>query len=171
MKGLIHVYTGEGKGKTTAAIGLACRALGHNLKVCFICFYKDPKYGEYNTLRKLGVDIFGFAKRHPYFFKNTNPADIRRECLGALEFIKEIYRENKYDILILDEINISVRDGFLSEKEVLNILDSKPKDLELILTGRSASQKIIEKADLVSEIKKIKHPYDLGTKARKGIEY
>ncbi|MBU4310239.1 cob(I)yrinic acid a,c-diamide adenosyltransferase [bacterium] len=173
-KGLIQVYTGDGKGKTTVAVGLACRACGHNLKVCYVYFHKDPKiweYGEHRTLRKLGVDTFGFAKKHPHFFKEIGPDEIRRECLEGLEFIKKVYQENKYDILILDEINISIRDGFLKEEEVLNILDSKPENLELILTGRGATEKIIEKADLVSQIKKIKHPYDFGVKRRKGIEY
>ena len=91
--------------------------------------------------------------------------------MEALEFIKKIYQQNKYDILILDEILISLYDGFLTGKELLEILNLKPKNLELVLTGRGATKKIIEKADLVSEIKKTKHPYDLGIQGRKGIEY
>ena len=173
-KGLIQVYTGDGKGKTTAAIGLACRARGQGLKVCYVSFHKDPERwgcGENGVLKKLGVDIFGFAKKHPHFYKNIDPDDIRRECLKGMEFIKKIYREKKYDVLILDEINISLREGFLEENEVLDLLKRKPKNLELVLTGRNATKKIIEKADLVSEIKKIKHPYDSGVKGRKGIEY
>ncbi len=173
-KGLIQVYTGDGKGKTTAAIGLACRAFGHNSKVCYIYFHKDPKRrgcGERRGLKKLGVDVFGFAKKHPHFYKNINPEDIRHECLEGIKFIKKIYQEKKYDILILDEINISLRDGFLKEKEILEVLEKKPENLELILTGRNATKRIIEKADLVSEIKKIKHPYDSGLKGRKGVEY
>ncbi|MEW6674525.1 MAG: cob(I)yrinic acid a,c-diamide adenosyltransferase [Nitrospirota bacterium] len=173
-KGFIQIYTGDGKGKTTAAVGLAVRAGGHNLKVCYVYFHKDPEkweYGEHRVLEKIGVDIFGFAKKHPHFRKEIDPADIRKECLEGIEFIKRIYQEKKYDILILDEIIISLRDGFLKEEEVLGILDSKPEDLELILTGRGASEKIIERADLVSEIKKIKHPFDKGVQRRKGIEY
>jgi len=173
-KGLIQVYTGEGKGKTTAAIGLACRACGHNLTVCYISFYKEPKrweYGEHRVLKRLGVKIYAFAVKHPHFYKNISKEEVRRECLKGLEFIKRIYREDKYDILILDEILIALRDGFLKEEEVLEILDSKPERLELILTGRGASKRMIEKADLVSEIKKIKHPYDKGIQTRKGIEY
>lgn len=173
-KGLIQVYTGDGKGKTTAATGLAVRAIGHNLKVCYIYFHKYPEkweYGEHRVLEKLGVDIFGFAKKHPHFYKEINPADIRKECLKGIEFIKRIYQEKRYDILILDEINISLRDGFLKEEEVLGILDSRPEDLELILTGRGSTEKIIERADLVSEIKNIKHPFDKGIKGREGIEY
>lgn len=173
-KGLIQIYTGEGKGKTTAAAGLACRARGHNLRVCFIYFHKDPDkwgYGEIRTLQKMGVDVFGFAKEHPHFFKNADPDKIRNECLEGLKFIKKVFKEKKYDILILDEINISLRSGFLKEEEILNILNSKPKDLELILTGRGTTEKMIKKADLVSEIKKVKHPFDTGIKGRKGIEY
>lgn len=173
-KGLIHVYTGDGKGKTTAAVGLAVRARGHNLKVCYVYFHKDPEkweYGEHRVLEKLSVDVFGFAKKHPYFHKNIDTADIRKECLEGMEFIKRIYQEKKYDILILDEIIISLRDGFLKEEEVLGILDSKPEDLELILTGRGTPEKIIKRADLVSEIKNIKHPFDKGIKRREGIEY
>ena len=173
-KGLIQVYTGEGKGKTTAAVGLACRASGHNLGVCYIYFHKDPEkwdYGEHRSLEKLGVDVSGFARRHPHFFKEIDPNDTREECLKGLEFIKKVYRENKYDILILDEIIISLRDGFLKEEEILDILDSKPEGLELVLTGRGVTRRIIERADLVIEVKKIKHPYDSGVQSRKGIEY
>jgi len=173
-KGLIQIYTGDGKGKTTAAIGLACRACGHDLKVCYISFHKDPKiwgYGEHKVLKKLGIDVFEFAKKHPHFYKHIALNDVRRECLKGIKFIKKICQEKKYDILILDEINISLREGFLKEKEVLDVLERKPENLELILTGRNATKKMIEKADLVSEIRKIKHPYDSGLKGRKGIEY
>ena len=173
-QGLIQIYTGDGKGKTTAAVGLACRAVAHGLKVCCIYFHKNPerwKYGEHDTLRKLGIDIFGFAREHPHFYKKASLKKIREECLKGLEFVKKIYQEEKYDILILDEINISLRDGFLKEEEIMEILERKPENLELILTGRGASKRIIEKADLVSEIKNIKHPYESGIETRKGIEY
>ncbi len=172
--GLIQILSGDGKGKTTAAVGVAVRARGHNLRVCYIYFHKDPEkweYGEFKILKELEVDVFGFARKHPHFCKDVVPEDIRRECLKGFEFIKKLYQENKYDILILDEINISLRDGFLKEEEVLDILNSKPENLELILTGRGASKRIIEKADLVSEVKNIKHPYDSGVEEREGIEY
>jgi len=173
-KGLIQIYTGEGKGKTTATVGLAMRAKGHNLKVCFIYFYKDPQkweYGEHKILRKLGIRVIGFAKKHPHFFKDIEKEEVRKECLKGLEFAKITFRENKYDLIILDEILISLHDGFLKEEELLDLLEKKPKGLELVLTGRGATQNLIEKADYVSEIKKIKHPYDLGIERRKGIEY
>jgi cob(I)alamin adenosyltransferase len=172
-KGLIEVYTGDGKGKTTVVIGLACRAIGHNLKVCYIYFHKNPErwgYGEFKILKKIGVDIFGFAKEHPHFDK-VEKEKLREECLKGIEFIKKIYEEKKYDVIICDEILISLRDGFLEEEEIIKIMEEKPENVELIFTGRYITEKIIEKADLVSEIKKIKHPYDKGIKSRKGIEF
>ena len=171
-RGFIQIYTGNGKGKTTAAVGLAIRASAHRLKVCYVYFHKNPeRYGEQRILKQLGIETFAFAKKHPHFYKNVTKNKIRQECLEALGFIDKVYQQNKYDILILDEILISIRDGFLKEKELLEILGSKPKDLELILTGRGATKKITKKADLVSQIKNIKHPYDLGIKGRRGIEY
>ena len=173
-KGLIQVYTGDGKGKTTAAIGLAVRARSQGLNVGYIYFHKEPEawdYGEHKILEGIGVNIFGFAKRHPHFYKEVSFEEMRQECLSGLERIKKLYDENKYDLLILDEINISIRDGFLKEEEVLSIMEKKPEGLELVLTGRGATQKIIEKADLVSRIEEIKHPYRLGVQRRKGIEY
>lgn len=173
-QGLIQIYTGDGKGKTTAAVGLAVRARGHNLKVGYIFFFKDPKkfgYAEIRLLKKLGVKVFGFAYKHPHFYKNIDPNNVRRECLKGTNFIKKIYRDGSCDVLILDEILISLRDGFLKEKEILEIMNSKLYGMELIMTGRGATKRMIEKADLVSEIKKIKHPYDVGIQKRKGIEF
>ena len=173
-KGLIQVYTGAGKGKSTAAIGQAARAAGHGFKVGFVSFFKDPEvfgYGEYKSLKKLGVKTFLFAKKHPHFYKELNPDDVCQECSRGLEFIKELFRDPSWDMLVLDEINIAVRDGFLKEEEVLSLLEAKPEKLELVLTGRGVTEKIIEKADLVSEVKEVKHPYSQGIKSREGIEY
>jgi len=173
-EGLIQVYTGEGKGKTTAAVGLCIRAIACKMKIIYIYFHKEPKgwpYGEHKILKKLGVKIFGFAKTHPYFHKGIDKNAIRKDCLKALEFIKKIYREDNYGLLVLDEVLISLRDGFLKEEEVLEIFKLKPKKLELVLTGRGVTKRIIEKADLVSEIKKVKHPFDTGVNSRRGIEY
>jgi cob(I)alamin adenosyltransferase len=172
--GLIQAYAGDGKGKTTASVGLAVRATGHGLKVGFISFFKDPKlfnYGEYAVLKKLGVEIFVFSRKHPHFFKNVSPDEIRVECLKGLEFVKDLFRDDSWDMLILDEVNIGLRDGFLTEAEVLSLLEMRPGGLELILTGRGLTQGIIDKADLVSKVEKVKHYYDRGVKKRKGIEY
>jgi len=171
--GLIEVYTGEGKGKTTASIGLAIRAKAHNFKVCYISFHKNPskfKYAEQNILKKLKIDVFCFSKKHPFCDK-IDFNDLRKDCLLALEFIREKIYPKGYDLLILDEINISLRDGFLKEDEVISLLKDKPKNLEIVLTGRGCPSKIIELADLVSEIKKIKHPFDKNIKAKRGIEF
>jgi cob(I)alamin adenosyltransferase len=173
-KGLIQVYTGNGKGKSTAAIGQAARAAGHGLKVGFISFFKDPDafgYGEYKSLEKLGVKTFLFARKHPHFYKELSPDDVCQQCCEGLEFIKELFQDQSWDMLVLDEINIAMRDGFLKEDDVLSLLQMKPDKLELVLTGRGVGQRIIEKADLVSEIREVKHPYSRGIKSRKGIEY
>lgn len=170
MKGAIQVYTGSGKGKTSAGVGLAARAISHNFKTGYVHFHKE-RNGEDEILSKLGCDIFFFAKKHPHFNKDVQYEEIRKECLKGLEFIKEIYKENKYDLLILDEINISLDNGFIKEEEMTEILELKPKNLELVLTGRGFPESLIEKVDYVSKIENIKHPYDKGIRARKGIEY
>src|SRR3972149_2420599 len=106
-KGLIQVYTGAGKGKSTAAIGQAVRAAGHGFKVGFISFFKDPEvfgYGEYKSLKKLGIKTFLFAKKHPHFYKELNPDDVCQECSRGLEFIKELFQDPSWDMLVLDEI-------------------------------------------------------------------
>ncbi|MDI6730925.1 MAG: cob(I)yrinic acid a,c-diamide adenosyltransferase, partial [Candidatus Altarchaeum sp.] len=172
--GLAHIYTGDGKGKTTAAIGLAVRAKAHHLNVCWISFHKSfekPPYseGEYKILKETGIELYNFVKYCQFenlykseeeLFKHT-----RKDCLNAIKFIKEkIYDNHKnFDILILDEILISLREGYLSTHEILDLLNSKPKTLELILTGRCSDEKlkeIIKVADYVSKIEKIKHPFD-----------
>ncbi|MGQ9546059.1 MAG: cob(I)yrinic acid a,c-diamide adenosyltransferase [Dehalococcoidia bacterium] len=173
-KGLIQVYTGEGKGKSTAAIGQAVRAAGHGFKVGLVSFFKDPEsfgYGECKSLEKLGIKVFHFAKRHPHFYKELDHDGVRQECSRGLEFIKELFQDQSWDMLVLDEINIAVRDGFLKEEEILSLLEAKPAKLELVLTGRGATKKIMEKADLVSEVKEVKHPYRQGIKSREGVEY
>jgi len=172
-KGLIQIYTGDGKGKTTASIGQAIRARGHKFKVCFVYFFKnlrDFPYGEVQIMKEVGIEIINFVPQHPHFYKNTAPEGTREKCLQALEAIEEIFEKN-YDMVILDEILIALRDRFLKGEEILQLLEKKPQSLEIILTGRGATRKIIEKADLVTEMKKIKHPFHRGVKERKGIEY
>jgi cob(I)alamin adenosyltransferase len=173
-KGLIQVYTGPGKGKSTAAIGQAVRAAGHGFKVGFLSFFKDPEafgYGEYKSLEKLGIKTFPFARKHPHFYKELNPDDVCRECRQGMEFIRDLFRDPSWDMLVLDEINIAVRDGFLKEEDVFSLLEAKPEKLELVLTGRGVTERIMEKADLVSEVREVKHPYNRGIKGRKGVEY
>jgi cob(I)alamin adenosyltransferase len=172
--GLIHIYTGDGKGKTTSAVGLGVRVLGHSLKVCYVYFHKQPeKYGytEILNLEKLGARVYGFAKGHPFCDRSINANDLAKQASEGLVFLKELLVKEHFDLLILDEIIISVRDGYLEEKQLLDFVKSKPQNLELVLTGRDASQALIELADYVSNISKIKHPYDHLITSREGIEY
>lgn len=173
-KGLIHIYTGTGKGKTTAAIGLATRALGHNLKVCYVYFHKQPElygYNEIQSLEKLGATVMGFAKGHPHLDKSIKVDVVTQEAKEGIKSLYKILEKSDFDLLIMDEILISVRDKFLDEKELIQFVKNKPENLELVLTGRGATDKLIELADYVSEVNKIKHPYDNKITSRKGIEY
>jgi len=173
-KGLIQIYTGDGKGKSTAAIGQAVRAAGHGFKVGFISFFKPPEifgYGEYKPMEKIGIAVFHFAKKHPHFYKEVSSDQLREECSKGIELVKELFKDESWDMLVLDELNIALRDGFLREEEVVSLLEAKPEKLELILTGRGATEKIVKEADLVTEVKKVKHPYDQGVQGREGIEY
>lgn len=174
--GLVQIYTGDGKGKTTAAVGLAVRANAQGLRVCYMSFHKDPQYyksGEQKNLKKLGINVKYFAKDHPMCWTNKKASreKLCGDCQKGLKFINKVFKDKEYDILIVDELNVSVRDGFLKEEEVLCMIEEKPSGMELVLTGRGATKKMIAKADLVSFIKEVKHPYKKGVKARKGIEY
>ena len=173
-KGLIHIYTGDGKGKTTSAAGLALRALGHQFKVCYAYFHKRPeKYGytEIKNLEKLGAKIFPVAKGHPFcdkeIEKDTHAELTKKQFQELIDFVKEAH----FDLVIMDEAVVSVRDGFLPEEMLVEFLKSKPEDTELVITGRGATKAMIDIADYVSEVKKIKHPYDNKITAREGIEY
>ncbi|MFH1062828.1 MAG: cob(I)yrinic acid a,c-diamide adenosyltransferase [Candidatus Omnitrophota bacterium] len=174
-RGLIQIYTGPGKGKTTAACGLAMRASAHKMKVCYISFHKDPKQCKpvYDLLKKISIAVHCFAKSHPLCATKKQACfeTLQNDCAKGIKDIKKVFRENKFDLLIADEINICVRDGFIQEQEVLDLMDLKPNNLELVFTGRGATKKMIKKADLVSFIKEVKHPYQKGIAARKGIEY
>jgi len=174
QKGLIHVYTGDGKGKTTAAVGLATRALGHGMKVCYCSFHKDPeKYGytEMTSLRKLGATVNSYAKGHPHMNHHLDNQQITDETSKAIIELSELLKKEHFDLMILDEILISVRDQYFKEENLLRFIENKPEKMELVLTGRGATQALIGLADYVSEIKKIKHPYDQGILSREGIEY
>lgn len=171
---MIQVYTGNGKGKTTAAIGQAVRAKGRGLKVAVVYFHKDAdkdKSGEIKMLKKIGIDVFSFAKKHPHFHKNASVGVIKKECRDAMDFIENVLFKKKYGLVVLDEACIALRDCFIEEEMFIGMLKSRPKNTEIILTGRGATKKIIELADLVSEIKEVKHYFRKGIKARKGIEY
>ncbi|MDA3819989.1 MAG: cob(I)yrinic acid a,c-diamide adenosyltransferase [Candidatus Delongbacteria bacterium] len=171
--GCIQIYTGNGKGKTTAALGLAVRAAGHGMKTCIIQFMKgkNNKYGEHQSLSKLDEIDF--------FLIGTNDC-IRKEDVGqkhikaankGLKLTRYVMKNKKYDVLILDEIIVAVWFGIVDKNAVLDIINSKPDAMELVLTGRYAAAELLNKADLVTEMNIIKHPYEHGLKARIGIEY
>jgi cob(I)alamin adenosyltransferase len=170
--GLVHVYTGDGKGKTTAALGLALRACGHGLKVYMIQFMKgNIDYGELKAAELLpNLMIVQFGR--PSFVDRENPA---KEDIAfaqqALEHAKEIIQKAEHDVVILDELNMAIDFKLIDLEDVLNLVNSKPKNMEIIITGRNAHEKIIEKADYVTNMEEVKHPYDKGMAARNGIEH
>ena len=170
-KGYIHVYTGYGKGKTTAAIGLGIRATGDGLKVIMIQFMKGRRYSEIEALENIphftvvqyGRDEF-VSKERP----EQIDIDLARD---GFEHAKKILQKGEYDVVILDEINVAVDFNLIPLQDVLQLLSEKPRKVELILTGRYASPEIVKQADLVSEILEIKHPYQNGVQSRKGIDW
>ncbi|QTA87648.1 cob(I)yrinic acid a,c-diamide adenosyltransferase [Desulfonema magnum] len=170
MKGYVQVYTGNGKGKTTASLGLSVRAAGAGLKVFIGQFMKMGDYSEMKALKKFSdlitIEQYGagrFVKGKP------SPEEIKSSREG-LERIKAVVASGEYDLVIIEEGNVAVMVGLFSVQELLDIIDSKPEHMELVITGRGADLKIIEKADLVTEMKEIKHYYQKGIQARVGIE-
>jgi cob(I)alamin adenosyltransferase len=168
--GLVQVYAGRGKGKTTAALGLAMRAAGHNLKVAIVHFMKIWDYGEVKSLKKLGIDLFRYGTTELIDPTNPSPADFE-EAKRALSRAEAIIEKGGYNILILDEITLAIDFKLIPLKRVLDLLDKKPDNLELVLTGRNCPQELIDRADLVSIIDEIKHPFKKGIEARRGIEF
>jgi cob(I)alamin adenosyltransferase len=168
-KGYIQVYTGDGKGKTTAALGLALRAVGAGMKVFIAQFVKGCDYSELESIKKLSEYITIKQYGREKFIYDVENEDIERARKGLNE-VKEIIRNGEYDIVILDEANIAVNLKLFSPQELIEIISSKPEHMEIVITGRYADPLIIEKADLVTEMVEIKHYYKNGVKARNGIE-
>ncbi|WP_028856824.1 cob(I)yrinic acid a,c-diamide adenosyltransferase [Psychrilyobacter atlanticus] len=170
MKGYIQVYTGNGKGKTTASIGLMIRALGNDLRVYMGQFMKGQRYGELNTLEKLGVTIERFGTENCVISpEHVTDLDLAKAKAGYKK-VEEILLSKKYDLVVLDEICVSTYFNLITKDEVLYLMKIKPKETELVLTGRYAPKEVIEAADLVTEMKEIKHYYNCGVMARDGIE-
>jgi len=187
-QGLVHIYTGNGKGKTSCALGLALRARGAGLKVALYQFLKNPecKSSERKIAKSLGIELTCFNQIHPMFrsclpagtanLKPQSEASPQGETSNLFVAIEKsliiVKKElSKYDVVILDEIINLVSEKFLDETVLINLIKDKPKTPELVLTGRGASAKLKKLADYVTELKEIKHPYKKGVKARKGIEY
>ena len=171
-KGLVQIFTGNGKGKTTAALGTVLRAVGHGLRVFIVFFMKgDYAYGEYSSLAKLpNVEVSSFG-----FRKLTDPTNIkpeeREQAKLALAATLDAVLSGDYDLVVVDEINVALSYNLIELDEVIQLIKDKPSNVELILTGRYVDTKLVEMADLVTEMVKVKHPFDRGIKARKGIEY
>lgn len=172
VRGMIHVNSGPGKGKTTAALGLALRACGHGWRVRMICFMKgDPCYGE--VLIAKHIPNFELIQSGlPTFVKKGEPSDEDLRLAGqGFELAKKTARENDVDMLILDEINVAVDYGLIPLEEVVQFIQNKPAGMELVLTGRYANREIVKLADLATEMLEIKHPYQQGVQCREGIDY
>jgi len=171
-KGLVQIFTGDGKGKTTAALGAVIRALGHGLKVYIVFFMKGSyPYGERNILSKLpNVTMASFGSLEFVDPANVKPEE-KEQARQALAAAREAMLSGSYDLIVLDEVNLAVAWKLVELDEVIKLISDKPQNVELILTGRQADTKLVQMADLVTEMLKIKHPYDAGIKARKGAEY
>lgn len=173
--GIVIVYTGSGKGKTTASLGVGLRAIGHGLRVCMVQFIKGEwHYGELNSIKKLepdfelivaGKGFIGIIDDDHAFEEHV------RAARTALDIVEQKISLDTFDIIILDEINYAVHLGVLQLADVMKILQNRPKHLSLILTGNHACEEIIMLADLVTEMKEIKHPYKKGIKAKRGIDF
>lgn len=169
--GLVQVYTGNGKGKTTAALGLALRALGNGLNVAMVQFMKpDQNSGEYVMSKELkNFTLIPCGLKRLVDPQNITDAD-REAARSALNTAKDHLYSGRYDLFIMDEVNVAMGWGLIDVSEVMNVLKGRPENIEIVLTGRYAPDAITEYADLVTEMRMVKHPYDRGIGPRKGIE-
>ncbi len=173
-KGFFQVYTGEGKGKTTAAIGLAVRAAGHGLRT-FICqFLKGRRTGEFIALKERFsdlIDIYQCGSEKFVLPDGKLSEDHIELARRALQLSKQALVSGNYDIVILDEINVALKLGLVELEEVLALIEARPEEVELVFTGRDAHEEVLRRADLVTEMREVRHYYRKGITARKGIEY
>lgn len=171
-KGYVQIYTGDGKGKTTAALGLALRAAGAGLRVYIAQFIKEMEYGEVGVLRErfpeIEVELFG-TEAGCIVGRKTTEEDVRAAREG-MERVRQVIREGRADVVILDEVTIPVSLNLIPEEDILRMMEEKPEKVELILTGRGATEEMLSRADLVTEMKEVRHYYREGVLSRKGIE-
>ncbi len=171
MKGLIQVYFGNGKGKTTAALGQALRAAGRNKKTLIVQFMKKWDYGELHSVEKIPqITIKTFGTKDFVYKGKAKEIDYREAKKAFLEGVQGA-QSGQYDLIIFDELNVAIDFELVELQQVIDFLEEKPEGVEVIITGRNAPQEIINRADLVTEMREIKHPYQVGIQARKGIEY
>jgi cob(I)alamin adenosyltransferase len=173
--GLVIVYTGKGKGKTTAALGMALRAIGHDQKICMIQFIKGSwHYGEMSSSKKLEPDfeLTAVGKGFVGILDDKTPKETHEKIAQeAIHISREKILSEKYDIVILDEVNYAVNLGLVDVQQVLDLIRIKPQKVSLVLTGNHARQQVIDAADLVTEMKEVKHPFQRGIRAKKGIDF
>jgi cob(I)alamin adenosyltransferase len=173
-RGLVLVFTGNGKGKTTAALGTALRAAGYGLKVAIIQFIKGTwHYGELDALERIPqIEIHRSGAGFYKIMGDELPEEVHRQAAQeGLELARQKIRSERYRLVILDEINNAIHTGLLELDELLKLIDEKPKTVDLLITGRDAAPELVERADLVTEMKEIKHPFQQGILAKKGIDY
>jgi cob(I)alamin adenosyltransferase len=174
-RGLVIVYTGKGKGKTTAALGIVLRAVGHGYRVGMIQFIKGEwYYGELSSSKRLEpeFEMIAAGKGFVGIIDDDHPIeDHQQAAKQALAVAREKLASGLYDVLILDEINYAVKLNLLSEQDILDLIASRPLKTTIVLTGNYAPEKVVQAADLVTEMREIKHPYQSGIKAKKGIDF
>jgi len=175
QKGLVIVYTGGGKGKTSAALGLVLRAVGYNHKVCMVQFVKGSwHYGELDSAKRLApeFELITAGKGFVGILDDKSPREEHVKAANdTLAISKEKIMSGKFNVVILDEINYAVQLELLKLDDVIDLIKSKPSELDLVLTGNHAAKEVIDIADLVTEMKEIKHPFKSGIKAKKGIDF
>lgn len=170
-RGYIQVYTGEGKGKTTCAIGLAIRALGAGLKVAFLQFFKPPTSSEVKILKGFAPNLFYASFHAKGFVKGRVSEELKAKIREGYELFKELLQKGEYDLCILDEFVYALNWDIIDLQEFLKVLEKRPENIEVVITGRGAPQALIDRADLVTEMKALKHYLEKGVKARCGIEW
>ena len=173
--GLVIVYTGNGKGKTTAALGLAMRSVGYEHKVCMLQFIKGSwHYGEMDSSKKLepNFELIAIGKGFVGILDDNSPREEHEKYAAeALRICREKINSGNYNVVILDEVNYAINLGLIDVQEIIKLIKEKPSNLDLVLTGRDVKEEIVELADLVTEMKEIKHPFKSGIKAKKGIDF
>ncbi|MBU4260333.1 MAG: cob(I)yrinic acid a,c-diamide adenosyltransferase [Proteobacteria bacterium] len=171
-RGLVLLHTGDGKGKSTAAFGQALRAAGQGLQVCIVQFIKaQDQTGEAKAFQALADHVEFHVKGSGFTWQQKNKDEVIRVARQAFDFAREKIMSGRYDMVVLDELTYLLSYGMVDEAEVLDLIRNRPAGLHLVITGRDASEKLVDAADLVSEVRMIKHPYAAGVMAQKGIEF